>query len=833
MRKLLLVFLLLQIGLFAQLSNTNIWMMRGDTKTLSFNYNGNILNDSLIFVVKSSKEITAVRLISKTTYDNQINILFGVSSFVYVRLDAGDTDDLTLAKYYYDITRIHNGDSTTIFIGELNLQPDIGTPFDGTDVTGRVTTVSLANGTLNRELVWWNDSLNYWAPSGITFSSGGSVGDADSLGGVPASEYLVKSDSTNQRTFSDAKYPSIDSIQTWAETEALVGAMIRDSSQYIYVNSFGAIGDGVTISTDAIIAAINYAKAGNIIYFPDSCYIVDARINILKDGVTLKGNSTTIRMDASASDYILTVGYDKVVSDIMIEGFTFDSNAPNRDSTQHSAIWLLNAVNTEIRNCKFINMMMGDIIMLNAIYDTLSVRVEGCTFDGGGKYLAHNYMFIGTEAGTVDIDNCYFYNIGDSTSDVNSGGNQAIYSYSVDKVNVTNSYFFNCGNGVDIRVGTKYATITNNYFYGGRNGSNSNYAGMVVLEGDDNIVANNHFINWRGTAAPVWVRSRILGGGSNDNIITGNIIRAGLVYSNAAVGILINGARNKIIGNSIRGNKTGNDAGIVFGTYAHDNYADGNTIDSARTGIIITNVLSPLLEKPAVILGDNTFLNVQDEYADDIYTPLLISDSLLSNNLTKNEITSQQIYTPQVSLSSTFGIILKDSLGVAYKIALMMSDHSLVADSSGLYSDELIENPTMDVNITGVGIGNTDETATATYNDSTAITGTGDVRIYCSVAGTDVSRPNISFQMTKNTVIGKKYRIEFKTRVNSGTAIIHSFDLALGLGIILGELTLSGSETHNYDVICTTVGDRMAFYFDGTNTFDIDIDDFSIKEILY
>lgn len=213
MRKLLLVFLLLQIGLFAQLSNTNIWMMRGDTKTLSFNYNGNILNDSLIFVVKSSKEITAVRLISKTTYNNQINILFGVSSFVYVRLDAGDTDDLTLAKYYYDITRIHNGDSTTIFIGELNLQPDIGTPFDGTDVTGRVTTVSLANGSINRELVWWNDSLNFWEPSGVTVSSAGSVGDADSLGGVPASEYLVKSDSTDQRTFSDAKYVDKTSTQ--------------------------------------------------------------------------------------------------------------------------------------------------------------------------------------------------------------------------------------------------------------------------------------------------------------------------------------------------------------------------------------------------------------------------------------------------------------------------------------------------------------------------------------------------------------------------------------------------------------------------------------------
>jgi len=261
MRKLLLVFLLLQIGLFAQLSNTNIWMMRGDTKTLSFNYNGNILNDSLIFVVKSSKEITAVRLISKTTYDNQINILFGVSSFVYVRLDAGDTDDLTLAKYYYDITRIHNGDSTTIFIGELNLQPDIGTPFDGTDVVGRVTTVSLNNGTIEHELVWWNDSLNYWAPSGVTFSSGGSVGDADSLGGIPASEYLVKSDSTDQRTFSDLKYPNkyLSDLGTTSINANLLPVTtntlsLGSTSKYwfrIYANYLNMSNSGYTISLRA------------------------------------------------------------------------------------------------------------------------------------------------------------------------------------------------------------------------------------------------------------------------------------------------------------------------------------------------------------------------------------------------------------------------------------------------------------------------------------------------------------------------------------------------------------------------------------------------------
>lgn len=166
MKKLFLVFLLLQVGLFAQLNNTNFNIMRGDATTLTFASKYNLTGDSLIFVVKASKDITAVRLIQKTSYDNQITISTGTKSFLYIKLLSDDTDDLTLAKYYYDITRIKDGDTTTIFIGELNLQPDIGTPFDGTDVTGRVTTVSLDNGTIQDEIIVWDTTLSKYKPAG-------------------------------------------------------------------------------------------------------------------------------------------------------------------------------------------------------------------------------------------------------------------------------------------------------------------------------------------------------------------------------------------------------------------------------------------------------------------------------------------------------------------------------------------------------------------------------------------------------------------------------------------------------------------------------------------
>lgn len=169
MKKLFLVFLILHIGLFAQLNNTNFNVMRGDATTLTFASKYNLSSDTLIFVVKASKDITAVRLIQKTTYDNQITVSTGTKSFLYIKLLSDDTDDLTLAKYFYDITRIKNGDTTTIFIGEINLQPDIGTPYDGTDITGRVTTVSLANGTIQDEIIVWDTTQNKWIPSGNLF----------------------------------------------------------------------------------------------------------------------------------------------------------------------------------------------------------------------------------------------------------------------------------------------------------------------------------------------------------------------------------------------------------------------------------------------------------------------------------------------------------------------------------------------------------------------------------------------------------------------------------------------------------------------------------------
>ncbi len=87
--------------------------------------------------------------------------------------------------------------------------------------------------------------------------TGGSVGNADSLGGKPASEYLVKNDSTAQRTFSDLKYVDKASTQTitgnktFSGNKTVFGTTTNDSVRVtgrLQVNNLG-IGSKYNLAT--------------------------------------------------------------------------------------------------------------------------------------------------------------------------------------------------------------------------------------------------------------------------------------------------------------------------------------------------------------------------------------------------------------------------------------------------------------------------------------------------------------------------------------------------------------------------------------------------------
>lgn len=59
-------------------------------------------------------------------------------------------------------------------------------------------------------------------------------------------------------------------------------------------NPYGALGDGVTDDTAAILAAVDDAEYGDVVYFPPGVYVISQPIDLYKRGVTLKGSHSNL-----------------------------------------------------------------------------------------------------------------------------------------------------------------------------------------------------------------------------------------------------------------------------------------------------------------------------------------------------------------------------------------------------------------------------------------------------------------------------------------------------------------------------------------------------------
>ena len=169
----LTLFIINSAPLIGQKSDQHITIKRGDYKEFIFRHTGNVGSSDITFVVKLTKSFSSPRLIQKANNDpTEISAIYS-SPYTYIRVKLlqRDTRDFTASKYFYDIV----ADSTTIFDGELRVNPDVQTPFDGTDLpenATRITTVSLANGSLQNEYAKWDTTLKAWVPSGVVPGSG-------------------------------------------------------------------------------------------------------------------------------------------------------------------------------------------------------------------------------------------------------------------------------------------------------------------------------------------------------------------------------------------------------------------------------------------------------------------------------------------------------------------------------------------------------------------------------------------------------------------------------------------------------------------------------------
>lgn len=170
MKKYFLIFFIIFTSfLLSQPTTQNVYVVRGDVKSLTFSYSGDITETDIQFIVKTGTEFSDPRVIQKT-YDpdiegTQITVSYSAPyTFITVNILAEDTEDLSGYSFYYDMT----SDVTTIFQGDFKLWYDISTPYDGTLLPGsgvRIASYTLQNGSVTGDLITWDNDLGVWEPT--------------------------------------------------------------------------------------------------------------------------------------------------------------------------------------------------------------------------------------------------------------------------------------------------------------------------------------------------------------------------------------------------------------------------------------------------------------------------------------------------------------------------------------------------------------------------------------------------------------------------------------------------------------------------------------------
>ena len=166
---------------------------------------------------------------------------------------------------------------------------------------------------------------------------------------------------------------------------------------------------------------------------------------------------------------------------------------------------------------------------------------------------------------------------------------------------------------------------------------------------------------------------------------------------------------------------------------------------------------------------------------------------------------------------------------------IVAGDGTVIPEVQGATTDgnaELVTNGNFEAGLFATllnGIGGA--TAAYTLNTSSPITGTQDGRLVVSVAGTSSARPVIKpFEASPSVTVGKAYRLQFDYKLNSGTCIFTGYNKGASAVVLTDAITGAGTKIIWF--VCNGVTENIGnIVFDGRNVFDLQIDNYSIKEV--
>ena len=298
-------------------------------------------------------------------------------------------------------------------------------------------------------------------------------------------------------------------------------------AQYVSVNDFGAVGDGVTDDTAALAAAFAASKQ---LYFPSGTYLVDAsgyptkRAVLYSTGnndIVLSGYGATIKYKDAASgpvglNFVELVNAENAV----IEGFTFDGNRQNQ-IYGYDGVALFGGKNLTVRDVVIKNMYRDGVYVRGSTPATAStypdhVLIDNVVCDACGR---NGASIIG--ATNITIQNSIFRNtVGDPGAGIdvepNASDIYGVRNLRIDGCTVTG----NAGRGIVIT---------------GNNPANPGETPYCVNARITNTIANKNSaaqnVSIRGSDIAVFTSEDvIIDGYSNTAGETYDPMDAGLIY---------------------------------------------------------------------------------------------------------------------------------------------------------------------------------------------------------------------------------------------------------------------------------------------------------------
>lgn len=215
----------------------------------------------------------------------------------------------------------------------------------------------------------------------------------------------------------DADDSIIADLQAEADARAAEDAqiieLIQDSSIFINVKEYGAIGDGIVDDTIALNMAFAAAEGNrSTIWFPDGVYIITSRVRVYSNTRILFDSNASLQLrrvtsgsfgpalcfgeygnESFAASYEGT--HDVIIENMKFNG-GFDAAICTRSDTHGGGTVALGACkNITIRNSVFENCYNDHYI---DIAGSDNVHIENCRFTGGGYVgVVYSYEAINTD----------------------------------------------------------------------------------------------------------------------------------------------------------------------------------------------------------------------------------------------------------------------------------------------------------------------------------------------------------------------------------------------------------------------------------------------------